>query len=148
MPARSRSMSSSLPKPLRTMSAPWAARARAVANPMPLVDPVTSASLLLSIRFPLLTCIERTSPLYVRPRMLTMNEPQLRYVTCPDPRGLHRMAYWEWGAGNEGPVVVCVHGLTRNGRDFDAVAERLATRFRVVCPDMIGRGRSDRAADP
>lgn len=77
-----------------------------------------------------------------------MNEPQLRYVTCPDPRGLHRMAYWEWGAGNEGPVVVCVHGLTRNGRDFDAVAERLATRFRVVCPDMIGRGRSDRAADP
>ncbi|MFA7505380.1 MAG: alpha/beta hydrolase [Burkholderiaceae bacterium] len=77
-----------------------------------------------------------------------MNEPRLRYVTCPDPRGLHRMAYWEWGAGNEGPPVVCVHGLTRNGRDFDAIAQRLAQRFHVVCPDMIGRGRSDRVADP
>lgn len=76
------------------------------------------------------------------------NEPRLRYVTCPDPRGLHRMAYWEWGEGNGGPPVVCVHGLTRNGRDFDALANRLASRFRVVCPDMIGRGRSDRVADP
>lgn len=76
------------------------------------------------------------------------NEPRLRYVTCPDPRGLHRMAYWEWGEGNGGPPVVCVHGLTRNGRDFDALANRLASRFRVVCPDMIGRGRSDRGADP
>lgn len=77
-----------------------------------------------------------------------MKEPLLRHVTCPGPHGLHRMAYWEWGAGNSGPPVVCVHGLTRNGRDFDALAARLATRFRVVCPDMIGRGRSDRAADP
>ena len=44
--------------------------------------------------------------------------------------------------------VVCVHGLTRNGRDFDALATRLSERWRVVCPDMIGRGRSDRVADP
>jgi pimeloyl-ACP methyl ester carboxylesterase len=80
--------------------------------------------------------------------MTTMNEPQLRYVTCPGPRGLHRMAYWEWGADNGGTPVICAHGLTRNGRDFDALADRLASRFRVVCPDMIGRGRSDRVADP
>ncbi len=79
-----------------------------------------------------------------------MNEPQLRTVTCASVRGLHRMAYWEWPsrAGASSPTVVCVHGLTRNGRDFDALADRLSRNWRVVCPDMIGRGRSDRAPDP
>ena len=41
------------------------------------------------------------------------------------------------------PVVVCVHGLTRNGRDFDALAAALSDRFRVICPDLPGRGESD-----
>jgi len=83
-----------------------------------------------------------------------MLEPRLRHVTCASPRGLHRLAYWEWlpdGATRplaDLPTVVCAHGLTRNGRDFDALATRLCERWRVVCPDMIGRGRSDRVADP
>ncbi|MCZ7558826.1 MAG: alpha/beta hydrolase [Burkholderiaceae bacterium] len=81
-----------------------------------------------------------------------MLEPRLRHVTCASPKGLHRLAYWEWlpaaAAPGGAPVVVCVHGLTRNGRDFDALAARLSTRWRVVCPDMVGRGRSDRVADP
>jgi len=45
-------------------------------------------------------------------------------------------------------VVVCVHGLTRNGRDFDDLARALCGRYRVVCPDVAGRGDSDRLADP
>ncbi len=75
-----------------------------------------------------------------------MTEPMLRHVTCASPRGLHRIGYAEWGR-RDAPVLLCVHGLTRNGRDFDALAERLADRYRVVCPDMIGRGTSDWAPD-
>ncbi len=75
-----------------------------------------------------------------------MTEPVLRHVTCASPKGLHRIGYAEWGR-RDAPVLLCVHGLTRNGRDFDALAERLADRYRVVCPDMIGRGTSDRAPD-
>ena len=61
-------------------------------------------------------------------------EPRLEYVTCASPAGLHRMAYWEWGDPANDQVLVCVHGLTRTGRDFDALAQRLAGRYRVVCP--------------
>lgn len=78
-----------------------------------------------------------------------MNVPALRTVTCASPAGLHRIAYWEWAASSgrrDVPVVVCVHGLTRNGRDFDILAHHLSRHFRVVCPDMAGRGRSDRLA--
>jgi pimeloyl-ACP methyl ester carboxylesterase len=77
-----------------------------------------------------------------------MTEPILRHVVCPHPGGLHRMAYWEWGERTNPSVVLCVHGLTRSGRDFDALARRLSVRHRVVCPDMIGRGRSDWVDDP
>ena len=59
----------------------------------------------------------------------------------------HRMAYTAWGDPNA-PVVLCVHGLTRNGRDFDALAEALSDRFRVICPDLPGRGASDWLPDP
>jgi len=79
---------------------------------------------------------------------MTPEEPTLRSVTCAHPGGLHRLAYWEWGDPANDSVVLCVHGLTRTGRDFDALAQRLSARHRVVCPDMIGRGRSDRVADP
>jgi len=79
---------------------------------------------------------------------MTSDQPVLRHVTCAHPGGLHRVAYWEWGDPGNDHVVLCVHGLTRNGRDFDSLARRLAGRHRVVCPDMIGRGRSDRVADP
>jgi pimeloyl-ACP methyl ester carboxylesterase len=75
-------------------------------------------------------------------------EPILRSVKCLDGRGLHRMAYWEWGDADHAHVVVCVHGLSRQGRDFDTLARELATRCRVICPDVAGRGRSDRLADP
>ncbi|MGE0802643.1 MAG: alpha/beta fold hydrolase [Lautropia sp.] len=53
------------------------------------------------------------------------------------------MAYAEWGDPANRSVVVCVHGLTRSGRDFDTLARALAPRHRVVCPDIVGRGRSD-----
>ena len=58
-------------------------------------------------------------------------------------QGFHRVAYTEWGERNAEPVVVCVHGLSRNGRDFDYLAAALQAERRVVCPDIVGRGRSD-----
>ncbi|MDX9884506.1 alpha/beta hydrolase [Thauera sp.] len=64
-------------------------------------------------------------------------------VQCMGPHGLHRMAYTEWGDPDNPRVLVCVHGLTRNGRDFDDLARALADEYRVVCPDVVGRGRSD-----
>jgi pimeloyl-ACP methyl ester carboxylesterase len=76
------------------------------------------------------------------------NEPRLNHVQCLDNRGLHRMAYWEWGDASNSRVVVCAHGLTRQGRDFDTLARALCGEVRVVCPDVVGRGRSDWLADP
>jgi pimeloyl-ACP methyl ester carboxylesterase len=75
-------------------------------------------------------------------------QPRLKHVQCLDNRGLHRMAYWEWGDPANERVVVCAHGLTRQGRDFDTLARALCSSLRVVCPDVVGRGRSDRLADP
>jgi pimeloyl-ACP methyl ester carboxylesterase len=75
-------------------------------------------------------------------------EVRLRHVQCLGARGLHRMAYWEWGDPAARSVVVCVHGLSRQGRDFDTLARALRGDFRVVCPDVAGRGESDRLADP
>lgn len=73
-------------------------------------------------------------------------EPRVRqdFVRCADAAGLHRMAYLEWGERNNPRVLVCVHGLTRNARDFDELARDLGRDFRVICPDVVGRGRSDR----
>jgi pimeloyl-ACP methyl ester carboxylesterase len=69
-------------------------------------------------------------------------------VQCLGPHGLHRMAYTEWGDAANPRVLVCVHGLTRNGRDFDFLAAALAEEFRVVCPDVAGRGVSERLKVP
>ena len=77
-----------------------------------------------------------------------MTEPRLKHVQCLDTRGLHRMAYWEWGDPANARVLVCVHGLSRQGRDFDTIARALSDRYRVVCPDVVGRGQSDWLADP
>jgi len=66
-----------------------------------------------------------------------------RSVQCMGPRGLHRMAYVEWGDPDNQKVLLCVHGLTRNARDFDALAQALSSDYRVVCPDVVGRGNSD-----
>jgi pimeloyl-ACP methyl ester carboxylesterase len=78
-----------------------------------------------------------------------MTQPQLRFVNCLDATGLHRMAYWEWaGPRADAPVLVCVHGLSRQGRDFDALARAMSDRYRVICPDVAGRGHSDWLRQP
>jgi pimeloyl-ACP methyl ester carboxylesterase len=80
--------------------------------------------------------------------MTTKQEPRLQHVQCLDSKGLHRMAYWEWGDAANPDVVVCVHGLARQGRDFDSLASELGKDFRVVAPDVVGRGQSDWLVDP
>lgn len=75
-----------------------------------------------------------------------MLQPRLESVICPHPDGQHRMAWWSWGDASADHVVVCVHGLTRQGRDFDRLAQALVQRaagpIHIVCPDVAGRGRS------
>jgi pimeloyl-ACP methyl ester carboxylesterase len=72
-----------------------------------------------------------------------MTEPHLQSVQCLSPGGLHTMRYTQWGDPRNPRVLLCVHGLTRTGRDFDRLARVLARDWRVVCPDIVGRGRSD-----
>lgn len=69
---------------------------------------------------------------------------EIKTFEAPNPsgEGAHKISYTEWGAEHKN-VVVCIHGLTRNGRDFDFLAEKLAQNFRVICPDMAGRGKSE-----
>jgi pimeloyl-ACP methyl ester carboxylesterase len=75
-------------------------------------------------------------------------EPRRRSVQCASPRGLHRIAYLEWGDARNRDVLICVHGLTRSARDFDDLSLALCAQFRIVCPDVAGRGDSDRLPDP
>jgi len=75
-------------------------------------------------------------------------EARRRSVQCASPAGLHRIAYREWGDPRNRHVLVCAHGLTRSGRDFDELARALCAQLRIVCPDVAGRGDSDRLADP
>ena len=77
-----------------------------------------------------------------------MTEPRLHHLHCISATGLHRMAYWEWGDAHNPRVLVCVHGLSRQGRDFDTLAHDLSSDYRVICPDVVGRGQSGRLADP
>jgi pimeloyl-ACP methyl ester carboxylesterase len=81
-----------------------------------------------------------------------MAEPTLNYLPCTDAAAGHRMAYWQWGSATAAHTVVCVHGLSRQGRDFDVLAQALVDQasgnIRVVCPDVAGRGHSDWLADP
>lgn len=74
--------------------------------------------------------------------------PREKRVQCASSAGLHRIAYLEWGDARNPDVVMCVHGLTRCARDFDNLARSLCGSFRVVCPDVAGRGDSDWLADP
>ena len=64
-------------------------------------------------------------------------------VLCLNSRGFHRMHYVEWGDRAADRLAICVHGLARNCRDFDFLAQALLPEFRVICPDVAGRGRSD-----
>ena len=77
-----------------------------------------------------------------------MPEARIDYVQCLSPTGLHRMAYKTWGDHHNPPVLMCVHGVTRNAGDFDAMAAALSDTYRVVCPDIVGRGLSDRLPNP
>src|SRR3954462_4298444 len=74
-------------------------------------------------------------------------EPRRRSVQCASAAGLHRISYLEWGDPRNRDALICVHGLTRSARDFDELARALSGQFRVVCPDLAGRGDSDRLAD-
>ncbi|QDL37274.1 alpha/beta fold hydrolase [Rhodoferax sediminis] len=65
------------------------------------------------------------------------------YLTCAG-REIH---YTEWGAP-QAPVVIAWHGLARTGRDMDELAAHLSARYRVICPDTIGRGLSQWSPDP
>lgn len=69
-----------------------------------------------------------------------MQSPRLNYVNCVSTAGVHRMAYWEWGDPDNDRVLMCVHGLTRTGRDFDDMARAMSGEYRVICPDIVGRG--------
>jgi len=77
-----------------------------------------------------------------------MSEARIKHVQCSSPAGLHRIAYKEWGDPANPRVLVCVHGVTRVADDFDALARDLSDAYRVVCPDVAGRGRSERLRDP
>ena len=70
------------------------------------------------------------------------------FVTCTSPDGPHRMAYHAWGNPNNPKVLVCVHGLTRRGSDFKTLAQAMSNDYYVVCPDVVGRGDSDRLKNP
>lgn len=77
-----------------------------------------------------------------------MTQAQLKTVQCLSPAGLHQMAYREWGDPANDRTLICVHGLTRVSNDFDALAQALANDYRIICPDVVGRGRSGHLRDP
>jgi pimeloyl-ACP methyl ester carboxylesterase len=74
--------------------------------------------------------------------------PRLDFVQCITPFGLHRMAYNEYGDPDNSRVLVCVHGLSRAKEDFTDLAHAMLDHYRVVCPDVPGRGDSDWLPDP
>src|ERR1051325_10814727 len=79
----------------------------------------------------------------VRSPAVDRTEPRRGAFQSLGPSGFHRIAYTDWGSAANPHVVVCVHGFTRNSRDFDVLASRLATECRVICMDVVGRGESD-----
>ncbi len=80
--------------------------------------------------------------------MLTATAPRCLSFPSLSPHGFHRVVYYEWGDPASERVVICVHGLSRNGRDFDVLGEALAPTHRVLSVDMPGRGASEWLADP
>jgi len=79
---------------------------------------------------------------------LTHTEPRRQHLSSLSPHGFHRVVYFEWGVSDNPDVVICVHGVGRNARDFDVLGEALASTHRVLAVDMPGRGESDWLADP
>lgn len=81
-------------------------------------------------------------------KTMLKHSTRMMELDCPDPKGMfgksgtHRIVWYEWGEPSAKPVL-CVHGLTRNGHDFDFFAEALVKKgYRVICPDVVGRGKS------
>ena len=70
------------------------------------------------------------------------------FVQCSSGDAQHRMAYHAWGDPNNSKVLLCVHGLTRRGSDFKTLAQAMCKDYYVVCPDVVGRGDSDRLSNP
>lgn len=69
-------------------------------------------------------------------------------LACLGRHGFHRLTYYEWAGPPAAPMVLCLHGLTRNGHDFDVLAEALSEEFRVVALDYPGRGASEWLSHP
>ncbi len=73
---------------------------------------------------------------------------RMESVQCFSPDGLHNMAYKEWGEADNSDVLLCVHGVTRVSDDFDDLARELSSHYRIICPDVVGRGRSGWLRNP
>ena len=73
---------------------------------------------------------------------------EIRRIQVAGPDSDYGLSYADWGSPDAARTIVCVHGLTRNGRDFDHLATALQDHARVICPDMVGRGLSDPLHDP
>jgi pimeloyl-ACP methyl ester carboxylesterase len=92
---------------------------------------------------------KRARPPATEPLRPVVPTPRHGFVHGVSRFSFHRIAYTEWGPEDSSRVVVCVHGLTRQGRDFDRLAMFLAERdYRVICPDLPGRGRSEWLYNP
>jgi pimeloyl-ACP methyl ester carboxylesterase len=77
-----------------------------------------------------------------------MPAAKIKSVQCFSMSGLHQLVYKEWGEEDNPNVLVCVHGVTRVADDFDNLAQSLCKDYRVVCPDVVGRGRSGKLRNP
>lgn len=75
-------------------------------------------------------------------------EPRYNYFSTLTPLGFQKIAYMEWGDPKNPKVLFCVHGLTRNSRDFDFLSKALQASYRVICPDLLGRGESSFVGNP
>lgn len=84
----------------------------------------------------------------MQPQKLIFDIPSVTLPNQERPIPAHRVACHEWGNPDADYTVLCVHGLTRNSRDFDFLARSLSSRYRVLCPDMPGRGSSQWLTDP
>ena len=82
-------------------------------------------------------------PITNHPSPITGSTFREREMSALGLHGFHRLKYYEWGDPANPKVLICVHGLTRNGRDFDDIANALSADYRVLCPDAPGRGKSE-----
>lgn len=75
-------------------------------------------------------------------------DPRQKFYQGLSPQGFHTLAYVEWGDQDNPDVLICVHALTRNSRDFDYLARDLQKKYRIICPDLLGRGKSEYVRQP